>query len=238
MSGATGPPSSRRRSSARPAGRAPRAAGRRPTAVPGATRRRRPLDRADRQQQPPVARGRATARRLAGQDRAQPGGDVGVVVEAEHGVGLGQRLGQLLAVPLGQAADGDDGLGPAVRPRGRRPQQGVDGVLLGRLDEAAGVDQHGVGVGGVVDERPSRPASSRPASSSESTSLRAQPRVTSATVRAGGGRVDRRHLVSRCGHRGQTRGRTAQPVRRSGRRGRRSSRTTWPSPPGGRGRRR
>ena len=43
-------------------------------------------------------------------DRAQPGGDVGVVVEAEHRVGLGQRLGQVLAVPLGQAADRDHGL--------------------------------------------------------------------------------------------------------------------------------
>ena len=41
---------------------------------------------------------------------AQPGGDVGVVVEAEHRVGLGQRLGEVLAVALGQAADGHDGL--------------------------------------------------------------------------------------------------------------------------------
>ena len=48
--------------------------------------------------------------RLAGQDVVEPGGDVGVVVEAEHGVGLGQRLGELLAVPLGQAADRDDRL--------------------------------------------------------------------------------------------------------------------------------
>ena len=47
-------------------------------------------------------------------DRAQPGGDVGVVVEAEHRVGLGQRLGEVLAVALGQAADGDDGLGAAA----------------------------------------------------------------------------------------------------------------------------
>ena len=33
---------------------------------------------------------------------------VGVVVEAEHRVGLGQRVGELVAVALGQAADGDD----------------------------------------------------------------------------------------------------------------------------------
>ena len=90
--------------------------------------------------------------RLAGQDRAQPGGDVGVVVEAEHGVGLGQRLGELLAVALGQAADRDDGPGAAGLLEVGGGEQGVDGVLLGGLDEAAGVDHDGVGVLGVVDE--------------------------------------------------------------------------------------
>ncbi len=84
-------------------------------------------------------------------------GDVGVVVEAEDGVGLGQRLGEVLAVALGQAADGDDGLGlAALVGRGlqvRGLQQGVDRVLLGRLDEAAGVDHDRVGVGRVVDEQ-------------------------------------------------------------------------------------
>ena len=84
---------------------------------------------------------------------AQPGRDVGVVVEAEHGVGLGQRLGELLAVALGQAADRHDGLaaGP-VRLEVGGLEQRVDGVLLGCLDEAAGVDHHRVGLGGVGDE--------------------------------------------------------------------------------------
>ena len=53
-------------------------------------------------------------------------GQVGVGVEAEHGVGLGQLVGELLAVPLGQAADRDD-LGAGVGGG----QQGVDRVLLG-----------------------------------------------------------------------------------------------------------
>ena len=39
-----------------------------------------------------------------------------VGVEAEHRVGLGQLGGELLAVALGEAADGDDGLGAAARP--------------------------------------------------------------------------------------------------------------------------
>ena len=143
----------------------------------------------DGQQGPPVAR-RVRGDGAPGEDVLEPGGDVGVLVEAEHGVGLGQRLGELLPVPLGQAADGDHGLrdGRAdlvdvVLELGRG-EQGVDRVLLGRLDEAAGVDQHGVGVGGVVDQRPAL-AASRPASSSLSVSLRAQPRVTTAKRREG-----------------------------------------------------
>ena len=108
-------------------------------------------------------------------------GQAGVGVEAEHGVGLGQLLGELLAVPLGQAADGDD-LGAGVG----RGEQRVDRVLLGALDEAAGV--HDDDVGASSSSTSSQPAaSSRPASSSESTSLRAQPSVTRATRRSAGG---------------------------------------------------
>ena len=106
LSGAIGPPSSRRRT-ARGPGRAlhrgrsgavvgPDGAARRPGEI-GSSRRR--------------SCGVCGVVRLPRQDRAQPGGDVGVVVEAEHGVGLGQRLGEVLAVALGQAADRDDGLG-------------------------------------------------------------------------------------------------------------------------------
>ena len=113
------------------------------------------VDRGDREQAPAVGR-RVRVVGLPRDDRAQLGRDVGVVVEAEHCVRLGQRLGEVLAVALGQAADGDDRLGPAPVPGGRlqvgRLEQGVDGVLLGRLDEAAGVDHDGVGVLGVLDQ--------------------------------------------------------------------------------------
>ena len=78
--------------------------------MPGDRERdRAAVDRGDRQQPAPVLRGVGLVG-LTGDDRAQPGGDVGVVVEAEDRVGLGQRVGEVLAVPLGQAADGDDGL--------------------------------------------------------------------------------------------------------------------------------
>ena len=90
---------------------------------------------------------------LAGQDAPEPRGDVGVVVEAEHRIGLGQAGGEVGAVPLGQAAHRDDRLGAAGLLEVGRLEQRVDGVLLGLLDEPAGVDDHGVRVGRVVDER-------------------------------------------------------------------------------------
>ncbi len=105
------------------------------------------VHRRHRQQRAPVAwfvRGD----RPAGDDVVEPGSDVGVGVEAEHGVGLGQLRGQFVAVALGEAADGDDllaGVGGG--------QDGVDRVLLRRVDEAAGVDDEDVGVG-LVGELP------------------------------------------------------------------------------------
>ena len=50
---------------------------------------------------------------LAGQDAAKPAGDVGIVVESENRIRLGQGLGQLVAVAFGHASHGDDGLGRA-----------------------------------------------------------------------------------------------------------------------------
>lgn len=111
------------------------------------------LGGADRQQLAPVARGVGGVD-AAAQDGLQPVGDVGVVVEAEHPVGLGEGLGQLLAVPLGHAADRDHGLGSALGLEVVGLQEGIDGVLLGGFDEAAGVDDGDIGGFGVLDELP------------------------------------------------------------------------------------
>ena len=84
-----------------------------------------------------------------GEDVAEPVTDVGVVVEAEHRIGLRQLPGQLGAVPLGHAPDGNHLATGVVRL-----QQRVDAVALGRLDESAGVDHDRVGVVGVLDQHP------------------------------------------------------------------------------------
>ena len=109
FSGATTPSPSLRRSTrgpdagATPAGRSGMRAGAVPRHV--AACGARPAGRRDRQQLPAVPR---LVRRpaLAGQDRVQTAGDIGVVVEAQH-LRLGQRLGQPGSVPLGQAAGRD-----------------------------------------------------------------------------------------------------------------------------------
>ena len=71
--------------------------------------------------------------------------DVGVVVEAEHGRGLRERLRKLLPVPLGKAA-GDDDACTGVSGR----QDRIDGVLLGRGHETAGIDEQYVDVASIV----------------------------------------------------------------------------------------
>ena len=124
--------------------------------VPGDRRRsavRRPpsrghggaVDGADRQQGPAVAR-RVRHEGAPGEDVVEPVADRAVVVEAQDR-GLGQRAGELGAVPLGHAPDGDDG-GAGVGGGEDR----VDRVLLRRLDEPAGVDQDRVGALGVVHQ--------------------------------------------------------------------------------------
>ena len=157
---ATGLVSSRRRSGARGPEAGARPSGRSsgagcPGAWPGSATSAGglPLGRADRQQLAPVAGG-VRGVDAAVEDGLEAVGDVGVVVEAEHAVGLGKRFGELLAVPLGHAADGDDGLGPAVILQIVGFQEGVDGVLLGGFDESTGVDDGDVRVRGVLDELP------------------------------------------------------------------------------------
>src|SRR5450631_4233747 len=88
------------------------------------------------------------------QDRGEVTRHVGVGVETEHRVRLGQLGGKLRAIPLGQAAHGHDLLGaPGAFELGGL-QERVDGVLLGLLDEAAGVDHSDISLGGIIDQQP------------------------------------------------------------------------------------
>ena len=136
-------------------------------AGPARPARRRRRDRAARHRRRP-RRGRPASAGAAGGGRtarARPAsrrrgrrvrcdGHVAVGVEAEHGVGVGQLVGERLAVALGEAPDGDDGPGAAGLLEVGGLEEGVDRVLLGLLDEAARVDDRDVGLGGVVDEGP------------------------------------------------------------------------------------
>ena len=79
---------------------------------------------------------------------------VGVGVEAQHSVSLGQLGGELLAIPLGQAAHGNHLLGPSRDLELRSLEQSVDGVLLGLLNEAAGIDHRYIGLGSIIDQQP------------------------------------------------------------------------------------
>jgi hypothetical protein len=85
---------------------------------------------------------------LASRDRVEPGRDVLIVIETQD-LRLGQGLGQARAVPLGQAAGRHHG-GTA---RGRIEQL-INRILLGGLDEPAGVHQNDVSVCGVVRNLP------------------------------------------------------------------------------------
>ena len=107
--------------------------------------------RAHRQQRAAVP-GHVRGPLLAREHVVEAGGDVGVVVEAEHlGVDVlfGEGGGELGSVALGQAPDGGD-----LDARSGRLDHLVDGLLLGRLDEAAGVDEDDVRVLALVAQRP------------------------------------------------------------------------------------
>jgi hypothetical protein len=96
-------------------------------------------------------------RAIALDDRPEPVSDVGVSIEAEHRVRLRKRLGQLLAVSFREASDGHDQLSTGTRrptacPATGRSENGIYRVLLGRLDEAAGVDDHRGRIACILDE--------------------------------------------------------------------------------------
>ena len=87
--------------------------------------------------------------RRGGRGRPGAGGPEGDRhTEPGHRVGLRQRLGQVVAVALGEAA-GDDQLGPDRLALGQG-EHDVDRLAAGVLDEGARVDDHQVGALGRV----------------------------------------------------------------------------------------
>ena len=81
------------------------------------------------------------------------GREFGQVTEAEEEIDLGDLPRELLLVALHQASDGDDRLDAALALERRGLEHRLDGLPLGRVDEAAGVDQHHVGRGALAPDR-------------------------------------------------------------------------------------
>jgi len=115
-----------------------------------ATRRRRPGGVGAG----PGARGRLRRARLhsapvaCGRRRARLGGqraDQRAPVEPRPEIHLGQRRRELAAISLHQTAHGGDARAARMRRRDGI-EDGGDRLLLGGVDEAAGVDDHDVGV--------------------------------------------------------------------------------------------
>ena len=80
-------------------------------------------------------------------------GDAVVVLHAQKAVHLRHLRGQIAGIALGQAAGDEQLLQPARLLVLRHLEYGVDGFHLGGLDEAAGVDEDDVGLGGVSHDR-------------------------------------------------------------------------------------
>ncbi len=75
--------------------------------------------------------------------------DIVELVGADDGIHFGEFLEDVAAVPLHQATRHDQAAGAAGFLVRGHLQDGIDGLLLGRVDEAAGVDHQHVGVAGM-----------------------------------------------------------------------------------------
>ena len=116
----------------------------------------------------PFARG---AERLSNDIR-----DLRHLIDAHEGVHFRKKFRQFLAEPLRETAGNDQAL-PAILRLAQfgRFQDGVDALLLRGVDERAGIDDHHVGLGGVVGDFHAA-LRSEPSMISASTRFLAQPR--------------------------------------------------------------
>ena len=78
------------------------------------------------------------------------------MIEADEGVHLGHDAGQLGGEALRQTSGDDDFLALSIRIAAaavHRAEDGVDGFLLGHVDERAGVDDEHIGEFRIGSER-------------------------------------------------------------------------------------
>src|ERR1035441_8813407 len=94
-----------------------------------------------------VQNGEGSGLGLGGSDSGG-GQNAGQLAGAENGVDLRDVLLNLVAVALHQAAGDDELAGTAVRLVPNHFEDGIDRLLLGGVDERAGVDPDDVGVFG------------------------------------------------------------------------------------------
>jgi hypothetical protein len=80
------------------------------------------------------------------------GRDLGVRAGAHEVVHLGHLPRHLVVVALGEAAGHHELLAAPLLLVARQLEDGLDRLLLGALDEAAGVDDDDVGAGGVLHQ--------------------------------------------------------------------------------------
>ena len=79
--------------------------------------------------------------------------DLRDLVDAHEGVHFGEEFRQFVAEALGETAGDDDGLAALLGvAQFDGFEDGIDALFLGGVDEGAGVDDDGVGVGGVVGD--------------------------------------------------------------------------------------
>ena len=88
-------------------------------------------------------------------DPREPVGDIGVVIEAENGVGLWELSGEVSPVAFAQSSDGHH----CTRPCRPILQVGcgedrVYRILLCHIDESAGIHEYGRRTRGVISNRP------------------------------------------------------------------------------------
>lgn len=93
------------------------------------------------------------SRSAVGDGLINDGTDMGYLIDSHESVDFGEQFWEFVAKALGHASGNNDGLTAVIGiADGGRFEDGIDGFLLGGVDEGAGIDDDGVGVGGFVGD--------------------------------------------------------------------------------------